>query len=392
MSLFTKLFPKQSVDIATDGFLRMITGYTPSFSSFDGGIYEASLCRSAIHTYASQCSKLNLETTGSEKSIRKLLEKPNPLQVPQQFLYQVATILECQNTAFIFPQLDRAGEKIVAIYAIAPQQATVVQDKRGAYWLTVQFPGGDTGTVELNRVGILNKYIYQNPVFGPRDNPLSTTLDLIQAQNDGIIEGVQNSATIRFLAKIAQTLKPADLTAERERFVRDNLSVKNNGGVLMFDAKYTDVKQVESHPFIVDEGQMNIINENVYTYFGINKKILMNDFTEEEWNAYYEGKVESFGIQLSQVLSNMLYTERELGYGNYIVASANRLQYASNKTKLDIVTQLMDRGMLTPNEGREIFNMPGFGEEGDKRYIRLEYAEADNLSRAQGLEGENNAN
>lgn len=387
MSIFTKLFPRQSVDMATDGYLNMITGYRPQFTSFDGGVYEAALCRAAIHTFATQASKLRLEGVGTAEHVHKLLAKPNEWQTPSQFLYQLATVLECQNTAFIFPVLDNTGQDIRALYAINPVNASVVEDTRGRLWLRCSLVYGRTGLVELDRVGILTKHQYRSLFFGERDNPLAPTLDLINAQNQGIVEGVKNSATIRFLAKIAQTLKPADLEAERKRFVTSNLSSSNNGGVMMFDAKYSDVKQVTSSPFTVDAAQMKIINESVYSYFGVNEEILQNNFTEDKWNAFYEGKVEPFAIQLSEVLTAMLYTERELGFGNYVIASANRLQYASNKTKLDVVTQLMDRGMLTPNEGREIFNMSGFGEEGDKRYIRLEYTEADNLAEAQGIEG-----
>lgn len=395
MSLFTKLFPKASTQIATGGYFDTLNTYTPTFHSFDGGVYEASLCRSAIHTFASQVSKLDAEAVGAA-DLRRLLDKPNPYQVMSQFLYQLATIYECENTAFIFPELDRTGERIVAMYAATPSTCEVL-DVNGVAWLRCRFKHGKTGIVELSRVGILPKYQYKSLFFGTNDNVLRPVLELINTQNQGIIEGVKASASIRFLAKIAQTLKPKDLEEERDRFVRSNLTSKNNGGVMMFDAKYSDVKQIASAPFVVDSKQMELINENVYSYFGISKDILQGSFSEDTWNAYYESKVEPFAILASQVLTNMLYTERELGFGNYIILSANRLQYASNKTKLDIVTQLMDRGMLTPNEGRRIFNMSGFGEEGDKRYIRLEYTEADSLAEAQGLEapaeeGENNGN
>src|SRR5690606_22385735 len=84
------------------------------------------------------------------------------------------------------------------------------------------------------------------------------------------------------------------------------------------------------------------------------------------------------------VMSNMTFTESELAQGNKIMWTANRLQYASNKTKLEIVTQLFDRGFLTHNQGREIFNMSSI-KGGDKYYIRLEYGEV-------GKVGENNAN
>ena len=122
------------------------------------------------------------------------------------------------------------------------------------------------------------------------------------------------------------------------------------------------------------------INENVFNYFGTNAKIIQNSYTEDEWNAYYEGKIEPFAIQLSLVMSNMTYTQRELSFGNAITFTANRLQYASNNTKLNISTQLFDRGLLNRNGVMDIWNMSHV-EGGDKYYIRKEYAEVSELGK-----------
>lgn len=74
----------------------------------------------------------------------------------------------------------------------------------------------------------------------------------------------------------------------------------------------------------------------------------------------------------------MTYTEKELARGNQIVFTANRLQYASNATKLQVSTQLFDRGILTTNQIMDIWNMAHV-EDGDKRYIRKEYTETSKL-------------
>ena len=97
-------------------------------------------------------------------------------------------------------------------------------------------------------------------------------------------------------------------------------------------------------------------------------------------SAYYEGKIEPFAIQLSLVMSNMTYTARELSFGNAITFTANRLQYASNQTKLNISTQLFDRGLLNRNGVMDIWNMAHV-EGGEKYYIRKEYAEVSELGK-----------
>lgn len=383
MGLFEKLFPKTSVNIATNGYFRTLTAYEPRFYSFDGGIYEADLCRSAIHSFATHCAKLKLEVIKGGKTEEKLKYMPNQWMDTYKFLYILATILECENTAFIIPILDKTGENVLGLYPTAPTMATIIESG-GKEYVKFTYPAG-VGVVELKRVGILTKYQYKDMFFGAETNALKPTLDVLSVQNQGIVEAVKSSASIRFLAKIAQTLKPSDIEAERKRFITSNLNTANNGGVMIVDAKYSDVKNIDSKPMIIDDKQMQVIKNNVYSYFGTNENILMNNYNEEQWAAYYEGKIEPFAIQLSLVLTNMLYKNKDMMIDNEVILSANRLQYASNAIKLNIVTQLFDRGMITMNQGLEIFNLSSV-KDGDKRYIRKEYAEVDKLNESQGID------
>lgn len=391
MGLFEKIFKKPSLK-QIQGYFKMLNGYTPIFTTYDGGVYEMELTRAAIHAIATQCSKLKPEIKGNAyKELHKRLQfKPNSFMDASKFLYRLATILHVQNTAFIAPIMDETGEYITGYYPILPSMCEVVE-YNGEPWLRYTFSTGQKAAIEFNRVGIMTMFQYKNDFFGENNSVLYPTMQLIHTQNQGIIEGVKNSANIRFMARLANIFKDEDIRKERKRFTEENLSADNNSGVLMFDNKYADVKQIISKPFIVDSTQMELIKNNVFNYFGVNEKILQNNFNEDEWNAFYEGKIEPFAIQLSLVMSNMTFTEREIAFGNQIIFSANRLQYASNKSKLDIVVQLFDRGILTRNEGREIFNMAPI-ENGDKYYIRKEYAEVNHLAEVQGITGgENNA-
>ena len=210
--------------------------------------------------------------------------------------------------------------------------------------------------------------------------------NLINANNQGIIEGVKNSANIRFLARIATVLQPDDLKKERKRLAEDNLSSENNGGIFLADAKYDDIKQITSQPYTVNAAQMREIEESVFTYFGTNKNILQNKFTPDEWAAYYEGKIEPFAIQASLTHTQMKYTDKELAYGNKIIFTANRLQYESTQMKLNTVTALFDRGMLTQNQGCDIFQLPHV-EGGDKYFIRKEYMDMADIENTEVISG-----
>lgn len=378
MGLFDSIRKKERMEKKIGEYFRVMNAYIPTFTTFEGSIYEMELTRAAIHCFATSVSKLKPEIKGSGNKMleRKLQYKPNPLMDTKKYLYRLATVYMTDNTAFIAPLEDEYGE-ICGFYPLVTKKCRII-DYNGIRYLRYNFGNGQYGACELERVGILNQFQYEDEVFGSSNACLRPTLDLIHTQNEGIKEGIKNSASIRFLAKLANTLKPKDINEEKKRFLEDNFQAENNGGVVFFDQKYEEVKQIDSKPFIVNPAQMAQIKENVFNYFGTNENILQNKYTSDEWNAYYEGKVEPFAIEASLVHTNMTFNQREIAYGNSIMFTANRLQYLSNTEKLNTVTQLFDRGFITHNQGLEIFNMAAV-ENGDKRFIRKEYIETNDI-------------
>lgn len=361
-----------------DSYFKMLNGYSPTFTSFNGGVYEMDLTRVAINSFATHCSKLKPEVEGSaHKRLERVLQyKPNYFMDTVKFIKRLATILAVENTAFIVPIEDEAGN-LCGWYPIRPQRCEVVE-AAGQVYLRYLFANGEYGAIEFERVGIMTDFEYSDDLFGEDNTTLKPTMQLIHTQNEGIINAVKNSANIRFLAKVANMLKPEDIKKERERFTEDNLSADNKSGMIIYDNKFSDLKQVESKPYTPNALQMQQIQDSVCTHFGTSMDILQNKFDENTWNAYYEGKIEPFAIQLSLVMTNMTYTKREIAQGNAIVFSANRLQYASNATKLQVSTQLFDRALLCRNDVMDIWNMAHV-EGGEKYYIRKEYTEVSRL-------------
>ena len=376
MSLFSKLFPKEAVAEATAGYIQTLTGYQPVFRSFGGGIYESELCRASIHAIATHCSKLKPVVKGARKDLQNILGfAPNPYMDMTKFLYKTRTILEVENTAFIVPMYDKYYEKIVGFYPVQPKQAEI-REKNGKDYLVFSFANGQRSAIEYENAGIVTKFFYKNEYFGEDNAVLHTTLDLLYTQQQGIKEGIKQGATIRFIGKLASSLKPNDVEEERKRWAKSNLDISNNGGIALVDAKYSDIKQIESKPYTIDKDQMAEVKASVFDYFGVNEKILQNNFTPDEWAAFYEANIEPFALQLSLVLSNMLFTNEQKVRGNSVQFTSNRLQYASTKEKLNVVVGLTDRGMMSRNEGREVFNLEPI-EGGDDYIIRGEYYNAD---------------
>lgn len=389
MGLLEKLFPRKTAEAQVYSYFRTLGGYTPVYTSFDGGVYEMALTRACIHTFANHVSKLRpvVMGPGNSRLDRVLSYRPNPWMDTKKYLYRLATIYKTENTAFIAPVYDDdLMLRINGFFPVLPSQAAVVE-LAGQEYLRYQFPVG-TGVVELERSGIMTQMQYRDDFFGESNRPMRPTMELIHAQNQSIINGVKASGSVRFLAKLSQVLKPEAMTQERDRLVRDNLS-DTNGGVMIFDAKYEDVKAIDSKPYVVDDKQAAAIRESVFDYFGMSPEILHNKYTSDQWSAYYEGQIEPFAIEASLVHTNMTFSQDEIARGKQIVFSVNRLQHMTMADKLSTVTQLFDRGMMNMDEGREVFQLPELGTEDSKRYyIRRDYAEVNALNQQNGVKGD----
>ena len=379
MSLFDFIFknrPKEP-DTQHQEVFRMLNGYVPRFTSWGGELYESELIRSAINARATHISKLRVEMIGAARPAlqNKMKHAPNQFQTWGQFLYRLSTLLDVHNTAFICPVYDQYGEPS-GVYAPLPSRCEIVA-YNSVPFLRYTFGNNVRAAVELEYCGILTKYQYKNDFMGESNHALFPTMDLIHIQNQGIEEGVKSAATYRFMAQLSNFAKAEDLKKERQRFTEENFAKDaNGGGLLLFPNTYTNIKQVDVKPWVVDADQMNAIRSNVFEYFGVNEDVLQNKAFGDAWSAFYEGAIEPFAIQFSDVMTKMLFTLREQTQGNSVMATANRLQYLSNADKLNVSAQLLDRGIMSINDVRDIWNLPPV-DGGDARVIRGEYYNAD---------------
>lgn len=375
MGLFDRLFgnrPKPKGDFG--GTFKLLNGYTPRFTSFSGGVYESELIRAAINARATHISKLQVQMIGSARPAlqAKMKHGPNEFQTWSQFLYRLSTLLDVHNTAFITPIWDEYGQPS-GVYTPLPDRCEIVQYNDVPY-LRYEFSWGQKAAVELEYCGIMTKYQYRNDFFGENNRALFPTMELIHMQNQGIEEGVKSAATYRFMAQLNNFSKAEDLANERKRFTAENFSRDaEGGGLLLFPNTYSNIQQITAKPWVVDAEQMKAIKENVFEYFGVNEDVLENKAYGDAWSAFYEGAIEPFAIQFSEVMTKMLFTLREQSNGNNVMATSNRLQYMSNADKLAVAQTMADRGLMTRNELREIFNLPPLDDIGDTIPARGEY-------------------
>ena len=359
-----------------------LTAYRPAFTSWGGMIYESDLVRAAIDARARHISKLKVEIYGSAKPSLQahLRQGPNQWQTWSQFLYRVSTILDCTTTAVIVPVLDEYLQT-TGYFPVLPGKCVVV-DYEGEPWLRYKFAHGQTAATPMRECAVLTKYQFASDFFGDGNHALDETMKLVHLQNEGISEAVKNSATYRFMATLTNFSTAEDLAKERKRFSRANLTAEAEAenGLLLFPNGYKDVKQIESKPYTVDAPQMELIKTNVANYFGVNERVMQNLAGGDDLDAFFNGAIEPFAIQFSECMTKAMFTERERAQGSYLIANANRLQYMSVSSKVQMAKELGDRGAILIDEIRELFNYPPLPNgAGQVAPIRGEYKATDEL-------------
>ena len=361
MGMLEKLFGRKEQPAALKNaqIFRMLEGYSPVWTTWRGCVYESELIRASLDAWGRHAGKLKptLKGSAAEELQNRLKVKPNRFREWSQFLYQTATVLGVRNNAFMVKTRDDYGNP-TGIINIIPECWELVEYQNEP-WIRFHLSNNKRRAERLAETGILVRMQYKNELFGESNEPLQPVLDLISMQRQGITEGIKNGNSYRFWAQSDNWAADEDLAGEMERFNKFTFGNKKTaGGVLIFPNTYTNIQQMKHEGFTVDKEQQEHIKSNVFDYFCVNEDILQNKAFGDAWLAFYEGFVEWFAIQMSEVISGMLFTDRErASYNNEIFFTSNRLQYMSNSDKLNAVMQLGDRGLATRNELREVLNM-----------------------------------
>ena len=394
MNLFQRLFgrtPKTTQDTTTR--TDVLSGSPAVFTPFSGGAYESDIYRAAVDAIARNAAKLKgshiVNLDGQRKAgdpvLNRILQvRPNPFMTSYDLQYKLVTHYYLHNNAFAFLQKNERGS-IEAIWPLRPASMEFVTDPTGELYCRFIFAGGQTVILPFDDVLILRRHFNGNDLLGDSNRAIIPTLDLAHTQSEGLQNAIKAGATIRGILKYSQVLAPDKLKEEKEAFIRDYLTVANEGGIAALDAK-ADYVPLELKPYAIDDKQLQSIKDKVYSYLGISEAIVTSSYDENEWAAFYESVLEPIALQLSLELTSKVFTKREQAFGNSIMYESQRLQYASAQSKTNIIKELLPYGLFTVNEAREILNLPAV-EDGDKRLQTLNVVSADLADKYQ-LEGD----
>lgn len=396
MSIFDKLFGRSVV--ARSSERQKILRYDIDqykVSKWDKKAIELYLIRASIDALARNVGKMELDAvmyTDRDNSVKKVnrasdvarvLKRPNQYMTMYDFLYKIAAMYYASNNAFIWPEYSKEGN-LIALWPINYENFQLYESERGTLIAKFRISYRKTYTVPYDDIIHLRNHYIDDDLVGSSNQALLPVCELMNAQNQGIIHGIQNSAIIRGILKSVNVIKEQDMKAARNRFVEDNLAASNNGGVIVVDGKF-DYTPIESKPYMVDAETMAETKRMVFDYFGINEGFITNTFSPEEYEAVYEGRLEPFAIMLTQALTKGLYTDRERGFGNEVEANMSRVKYQPISAITSLIAATNQLGLFRKNEYREMLGYPPLSDEegGNEIVISLNYVNAQNLDEYQ---------
>lgn len=369
-----------------------------NYKKFHGDLLEIDVIVSCIDALARNLAKMRLTAirrvkdsvaiTDFSSDIARVLRKPNPYMTMYDFIYKVAALYYASNNAFIWPEYNDKGE-LINLWPIN-YRGFKVYEVDGIKIARFEMERNHFYTIPYKDLIPLRNHYFNDALFGDENYPFKPIAELMHAQNQGIIEGIKNSALIRGLLIASGVLKEEDIKAARERFIEENLNAKNNGGVMIIDGKF-DYKSLESKPYIIDADTRAKTKEEAFEYFGVNEEFLQNNFTAEKYEAIYEGRLEPFAIMLTDALTAFLFTEREVSFGNEIVANMSKVKYQSINSVVNIVNATKELGLFTRDEYREMLGYEPLGPErgGDEIMIATNNYQSDQSAGA-AAEGDTN--
>lgn len=394
-SLFNLIFGKKSNNQQniTQTQFQLLSGWNTQFSTLPEGTYNSKVARQVIDRIATHCAKLvpkhiqgNI-TNNIKGDINFLLSnQPNPLMNTFDFIYRVISLLYTDCNAFIYIAKDRSGF-ITGFYPVLATTYELLQGADGTMLLQFDFVNGQTYTIPYLELIHLRLFYNRNDVFGMSNRILQTDLNTADTVSQGIDKAIKTTSNLKGILQYENSmLKNKDLVKTKDDFVKDFLNMDNEGGIAALDAKAT-FKEVNLKPITLDNEQLKQVNYNIFDYFGVSEKIVDNSFTEEEWNAFYEGIIEARAIQMSYAFTNKIFKRQSIKDGHKIVFTANRLQYSTLTNKISLIKEAGALGLLTKDEAREIIELPQLGgEEGSKILQSLNYVDNKIANEYQGGE------
>lgn len=399
MGFFDKFFKKAPKN---SKFAPTLDGWLPIYSQFGTSIYESDVVVQALKCIVDEVKKLNpkhVRYVGSDPSpvkgnVQDVLDNPNPLMTTSEFLEKIAWLLLMNYNVFIIPTYytwvdEKTGAEkryYESLYPINPTQVDFIEDASGRLFVTFWFWNGEKTTIAYDNVihikynYSVNEYMGGNKMGQPDNAPLLETLKLNQNLLQGIAKAMKASYSVNGVVRYNSLMddgKTQQALTELEGKLRNNES-----GFLPLDLK-ADFTPIDKKAALVDATTLKFIDEKILRNWGIPLPILTGDYTKETFEAFFQKSIEPLVVAMSQAFTKKMFTSRERGFGNRIELLTKNLIFMTVTQTLDMINILAPTGAMYENEKRVALGLAPLPELDGKRYMSLNWIDANNASQYQ---------
>ena len=398
--IFDKLFhrPPKNRRLAPN-----LDGWVPNYPQFGDNAYASVAVQQALKCIVDEVKKLNpshirMQDTDpvpvTKSTVSDVLRIPNPLMTTCEFLEKVTWLLLLNYNAFIVPiysewEDEKTGQMrryYVALYPIKPTQVDFIEDGAGRLFLHFWFANGYDTTIPYDDVIHLRYNYSVNEYMGggldgqPDHKALLGTLELNHKLLQGVAKAMDASYAVNGLVKYGTIIGEEETRKAIEQF--NKMLQRSESGFIPIDLK-AEVVPFQRSTQLVDDNTLKFVDDEILRHFGVPLCILRGDYTAEQYAAFYQKTLEGIVISYSQAFTKKLFTRREQAFGNRIELYPKELVFLSVAQTLEMIKQLSPTGALYENEKRTALGLRPMPELKGKRYMSLNWVDADRASEYQ---------
>lgn len=399
MSWFSRLFQRGPKGAK---FAPTLDGFLPIYSQFGTNIYASDVVQQALKCIVDEMKKLNPTHVRYVKSdpvpvkgnVQDILDNPNQLMTTSEFLEKIVWLLLMNYNAFVIPTYytwtdEKTGAQrrfYDALYPINPTQVDFIEDAGGRLFVKFWFWNGYTTTIAYDDVihikynYSVNQYMGGNIMGQPDHQALLGTLQLNDQLLQGIAKAMKASYAVNGVVKYNTMMDDGKIEAALKDL--ENKLRNSESGFLPLDLKseFTPLPRTTN---IVDDKTLKFIDEKILRNWGVPLAILTGDYSKEQYEAFYQKTLEPLIKSISQAFTKKVFTSREKAFGNKIELYPKDLIFMTTTQKIEMVNLLAPTGAIFENEKRTIFGLVPLPELEGKRYMSLNWIDANDASQYQ---------
>lgn len=399
MGWLDKFFKKQPNNTK---FAPTFDGYVPIYTQFGTNIYASDVVQQALKCIVDEMKKLkpthvryiNSDPTPIKGNVQDVLDNPNQLMTTSEFIEKIVWMLLMNYNAFVIPTYytwvdEKTGVErryYDSLYPINPTQVDFIEDAGNRLFVKFWFWNGETTTIPYDDVihikynYSLSDYMGGNRLGQPDHQALLGTLELNDTLLKGIAKAMKSSYAVNGIVKYNTMLDDGKMEAnikELEQKLRNS-----DSGLLPLDLK-ADYTPFPRDIKMVDEATLKFVDEKILRNWGIPLDILIGKYSKETYESFYQKTLEPLIGEISQAFTKKMFTSREKAFGNQIKFYTKELIFMTTQQKIELVNLLAPTGAMYENEKRTVFGLAPLPELEGKRYMSLNWVDADMASQYQ---------